>query len=280
MAYEKMSIEDFGKELLRSNDLDPVYVALLAVPWTRDRKYRWLVAYWCFYDCGVATWMSELEGQNFWEGMWAAAENETESPIGGRWKRAAERRHFRGRAATDGVAMLRMRYAQPEQMVYYIIGKDTGKIRTFKDIAARVKEHSAFGPWMAFKVADMLERVIGVSIDFDQAAIFMFKDPVKAVIMLWRAKTGYGQEAKPKSLTTTINQVVTWLTKEFGGFLAPPAGDRPVGLQEVETVLCKWKSHMNGHYPLGKDTREIRAGLAPWAEVSPNAAEFLAVMPE
>lgn len=280
MAYDKLSIQDFGRELLMSNDLDPVYVALLRVPWTRDRKYRWLVAYWCFYDCGVATYLSEFEDRAFWDGMKVAAENTTEMPIGGRWKRAAERRHFRGRAATDGVAMLRTRYDRPEQMVYYVIGKDTGKMRTFKDIAARVKEHAAFGPWMAFKVADMLDRVIGVSIDFDKAAIFMFKDPVKAVLMLWRLKTGYGEKAKPKNLAAVINEVVDTLTKEFGGFLAPPAEDRPVGLQEVETVLCKWKSHMNGHYPLGKDTREIRDGLAPWAQYIGAAKEFLENMPK
>ena len=278
--YERQSIIDFGKQLLRTYDLDPVYLALCKVPWNRDRKYRWLVAYWCFYDCGVATCISEFEDALFWNAMAAAAKNETEMPIGGRWKRAAERRHFRGQKCINAVAWLSQRYTKPEQMVYYIIGKDTGTMRTFKDIAARVKEHPAFGPWMAFKVADMLDCVLGVSIDFDKAAIFMFKDPVKAVLMLWLIETGYADNARPKDMSKVINQVVDMLLKEFGGFLAPPAFDRPVRLQEVETVLCKWKSHLNGHYPPGKDTREIRAGLTPWAEVSKAAKEFLEAMPD
>lgn len=280
MAYEKLSIQDFGRKLLETNDLDPVYMALMRVPWDKERKYRWLVAYWCFYDCGVATCLSEFEGEPFWDAMTVAAKNETEMPIGGRWKRAAERRHFRGKQATDAVLMLSLNYEKPEDMVKYIIGETTGKMRTFKEIAARVKEHRAFGPWMAFKVADMLDCVLGISIDFDKAAVFMFTDPVKAVVMLWREKTGYGKEAKPKDLSVVIDQVVDLLTKEFGGFLAPPAFERPVGLQEVETVLCKWKSHMNGHYPIGKDTREIRTGLAPWAQVNQAAKEFLEYMPK
>lgn len=270
------SIVDFGKQLLRTNDLDPVYVALFKVKWNRDRKYRWLVAYWCFYDCGVACWMSDFEAANFWEAMRCAAANQIESPIGGRWKRAAERRHFRGQKCIDAVQWLRGIYAKPEQMVEYIVGKD----RMFKDIAARVKEHPCFGPWMAFKVADMLDCVLGIPIDFDRAAIFMFKDPVKAVLMLWRLKTGYADNAKPKDFHAVIDQTVDWLIDEFKGFSAPPAFDRPVGLQEVETVLCKWKSHMNGHYPPGKDTREIRAGLTPWVSITRAAKEFLAMMPE
>ncbi|GAG17632.1 unnamed protein product, partial [marine sediment metagenome] len=49
-------------------------------------------------------------------------------------------------------------------------------------------------------------------------------------------------------------------------------------LQEVETVLCKWKSHMNGCYPMGKDTREITEGLAPWAGYT-SVREFREYMP-
>jgi len=163
-------------------------------------------------------------------------------------------------------------------MVDYIVG-DTWKPREFKEICSRVKEHSAFGPWIGFKVADMIDRVLGHPVNFDQAAIFMFKDPVKAVEMFWRQQTGYGEKARPKDLNAVITQVVAWLTGEFKDLKAPPIYDRPVGLQEVETVLCKWKSHMNGHYPLGKDTKEITEGLAPWAGYT-SVREFREFMPK
>ena len=40
--YGKLDIVDFGRRLLSSGDLDPVYLALNRSPWDRDRKLRWL----------------------------------------------------------------------------------------------------------------------------------------------------------------------------------------------------------------------------------------------
>jgi hypothetical protein len=42
---------------------------------------------------------------------------------------------------------------------------------------------------------------------------------------------------------------------------APPFHNRYVNVQEVETVLCKWKAHCNGYYEIGKDTSEVVHGL-------------------
>ncbi|GAG15566.1 unnamed protein product, partial [marine sediment metagenome] len=76
MAYDKLSIQDFGQGLLHSNDLDPVYVALYGLinnhRWDKDQLKRWLVAYWCFYNCGFASYISEFIGEQFWEEMWIA----------------------------------------------------------------------------------------------------------------------------------------------------------------------------------------------------------------
>lgn len=283
--YDRMEIVEFGKQLFTSNDLDPVYVTLRGLldskTWIVEQIYRWLVAYWCFYNCGQAAWMSSRKDDEFWDVLYEASQNDTTCPIGCRWPRGAERRHFRGKQALTAVNFLRNKYTKPEGMVEYIIGdNDISQSRTFKEIYSRVREHAIFGPWIGFKIADMLDRVLAVPVDFDEAAIFMFKDPVKAVVMLWRQKTGYGKEAQPKDLNSVIHQTVAWLTDEFKDFKAPPLYDRPVGLQEVETVLCKWKSHMNGHYPLLKDTIEISEGVASWANISDAAKNFLENMPK
>jgi hypothetical protein len=51
----EMSLEDFGKALLDTRDLDSVYVVLwrayrgLDMTWPTLRK--WLLAYWCFLPC-------------------------------------------------------------------------------------------------------------------------------------------------------------------------------------------------------------------------------------
>ena len=61
--------------------------------------------------------------------------------------------------------------------------------------------------------------------------------------------------------------VITELMDAYGGMLAPGYGQdsaRLVNIQEVETVLCKWKSARKGHYWIGLDTRDHRAQLSEW----------------
>ena len=279
--YERLEIKPFGSLLLTTQDLDPVYVALTGVmrdhSWTREQVMRWLVAYWCIYHSGVACYISESEGNEFWDLLYTAAENVKPSPLGDRWPRTPPRRHFRGKAATDSVKYLRGRYERPEQMVDYIIGDSP---RVFKDVSKRVQEHKAFGPWIGFKIADMIERVLGEPVCFNRAEVFMFKDPVKAVLRLWRYHTGYGETAKPKDLNGVIVEVVNWLIDAFKDHKAPPLMDRAPGLQEIETILCKWSHHMTGHYPLMADTIQItEKELGPWEDVSVSCKQYASCMP-
>lgn len=278
-GYPRLSIQEFGSSLLDSGDLDPVYVALHRCGWSRPHQCRWLVAYWCFYNCGVASWLSEREGPEFWAVMMKAARNDELSPPGERWPRGRERRHFRGAAGISAVAQLAQAYSEhPERMVDLICEYAPD----FKDVTGKVMEHPLFGPWIAFKVADMIERVLGVHVDFTEAAVFMFKDPVKAAVMYWNQQNYHELEDQPGPpfiRNVIIPEVVSELTCYFAHVKAPPRNDRPVGLQEVETVLCKWKSHMHGHYPPGLDTREIRESLTLWAPHSWAASNFLRAMP-
>lgn len=271
--YERLPIEKFGRHLITTGDLDPIYNALVgarkAKAYDEPQLYRWLIAYWCFYHAGVASFMSEMEGQEFWHWMMVAAENEQESPAGGRWPRGHERRHFRAKNATSSIFhMVKTWGAFPEDMVQYIAAPETeGQTDPlkFKIVSKRVQEHVGFGPWIGFKVADMVDRALGVQVDFDQAAVFMFKDPEKAAMMLWEERYGhqYPEGAKPKR-DAILTGVTDYLIGEFKDLAAPPLGDRPINIQEVETVLCKWKSHMNGHYPLWNDIKEINEGLSAW----------------
>lgn len=281
--YERLDIVTFGTHLLSSNDLDPIYVALVAMDLPDDQLSRWLVAYWCFYHAGVASYLSEKEGEDFWAEFRKACLNEEESPVGARWERGSERRHFRGANAMKTFDDLSGRYPKPEAMVDYIVYGSEGKIErtplSYRDITKRSKEHSGFGPWIAFKIADMVDRVIGYDVDFSTNDVFMFKDPKQAALLLWRNHHGYGEHVKPKE-AVVVSAVVEHLTELFASdYKAPPFYDRPVGLQEIETVLCKWKSHMNGHYPLNNDLIEINEGLNQWALVSRTAQLFRRNLP-
>jgi hypothetical protein len=129
------------------------------------------------------------------------------------------------------------------------------------DVMRRAQEHVGFGPWIAFKIADMAERVMGVPVSFTDAEVFVFKDPAKAAVMTWLVwhpeltqpiADAPGVEpnnvaAGPAARAALLREVVSRLTHEFRDLPAPPGWDRPVALNEIETVLCKWKAHINGH---------------------------------
>lgn len=49
------------------------------------------------------------------------------------------------------------------------------------------------------------------------------------------------------------------------------------GVQEAETVLCKYKSYRNGHYFVGKDTKEIRYALKGWGATANHLAHLVGI---
>lgn len=276
--YPRLAIERFGAHLLESQDLDPIYVALhhcrTVYGWPEEQIAKWLVAYWCFYDSGVACWLAE-DDVEFWEWMRIAAANERPSPTGERWTRGQERRHFRGGASVIAVQRLQASYARPLDLINLLkrLPTDVGSIMD------AVKGLYLFGDWIAFKVADMLEACLGHHIDFDQGHVFMFEQPREAALMLWRQRMKIPDGARPKDEDQVILAVVNSLLNTFSHFKAPPRYDRPIALQEIETILCKWKSHMSGHYPLWNDIDKIRRSLDKWIDHSELAAAFLIALP-
>lgn len=292
-AYERLNPVAFGHHAITTGDLDPVYCALSEMPLSEAQRNRWLIAYWCFYHCGFASYASEAEGEDFWKVMLEAGRNETASPAGGRWPRGSERRHFRGKQAEAALQELMARYGSDTcGMVDTILGEPSDEIPfdpiPFKTIADRVKTHRGFGPWIAFKVADMVDRVVRQPVEFNDAAVFMFKDPVKGagLVARWVA-LGEPETFDPQDVLVALDEpvtegdihvAVTYLQEKLGHLQAPPHADRVINLQEVETVLCKWKSHLRGHYPLYNDIDEILHGLDPkWGR---TAADFHQAMPK
>ncbi len=288
-AYERLSIEQFGRQLLTTGDLDPLYIALARSGMPSEERARWLIAYWCFYHAGASSYLAEYEGHEFWMKMMTAAINHDPSPLGGRWPRAPERRHFRGNQAIQAVGELSLRYGDsPENMVGYLAHDEPmpctefGSVPclTFEQVSLRAREHRGFGEWIAFKIADMLDALELISVDFSAAGVFMYKDPRLSALMTYDllaekqlVVTGAGTEADE------IRLVLQYLQVQFSDLHCPHRMERGIAVQELETVLCKHKSHLKGHYPLLNDTYQITAGLTQWAQVSKLARQLLAAMP-
>ncbi len=245
-----MRIEEFADALIISGDLDPVYIALCRVNLPHDQFRRWLFAYWCFYHMGVASYLSEFTDGRYWDQMSKAAKNASPPPVGERWPRGTERRHFRGEKCVLAMEMFATRPA--ETWVTSLYPFETAD-EIIKHVSSRWPQ---FGSWIGFKVADMLEVCAGQPIEFAPSIPLLYKEPAAALTMLAGPDPDRGTGAYGD------------LIARVGQYLEPAAGRRQCGVQEAETVLCKWKSHMNGHYPVGKDSREIRHHLSGWGDTA------------
>lgn len=267
-----MSVTGFGKLLFTSGDLDPVYLALNGSKMEDDQLARWLVAYWSFYHCGLACWASERRGKAFWAALLEAARNETEAPCRGRWPRGTERRHFRGAAGLSAVEALRKRYGStPEDMVEFMAD---GPLDV-RSVIDRASTHRLFGSWIGFKIADMLDAVVGLKVKQDDVSVFLYDTPRKSILeklpLLPIKQKGTEEEL--------LERAMHWLRDELEDHPIPHKPKSKPDWFSLETVWCKHLSHMHGHYPPFKDIHEIRHGLQPWLKSSPTAIKFLGAMP-
>lgn len=274
------TIETFGANLLSWEDLDPIYTALVRSGMEPAALRRWLLVYSCCYHAGVASYVTDQydgNSNNFWASLFDWAENTVERPpptgLADRWPRGSERRHSRGLIAKVMVRELYKRYKErPEDFIEACVAPSVA------EVSKRVRAHYNYGPWIAFKIADLIDRVLGKPVNFDAASIFLFDSPREAAEMVyWESACTEAPEPDAAALAHVMSDLV----KHFNdaGYLAPPQLDRPIGNAEVETILCKWKSHVGGHYDVGHDILEIREGLEPWLAHSRTAVQFLSALP-
>lgn len=238
----------WGRRLIETNDHDPLYVGLVNWNVRGSRIRRYLLAYWCCYSVGASWYISQQSGSRFWDLLETAAINEHPTPINSRWPRAHERRHWRGQKCVESVWALRSTYKHPEEAVLDI----EHHARSLKDVEGIVTGWPQFGPWIAFKAADMLERVLGSRIAFPDELLSMYKDPRE------------GAEMAAPIMGLNPSEVLVEMLDDYQDLIAPGYPGRSVNVQEIETVLCKFKSALNGRYWIGLDTRDHRLELEQW----------------
>jgi hypothetical protein len=309
------TVQEFGRSLVATGDLDPIYLMLNGAKLDPATVQRWSLAYWMFYHAGVASRIAEAGSKKFWSTVQQAQDE--------KWPRGTERRHFKGAQSQQAINALREQYLSPEDAVAWVMlgvadktipkkvrlaaGYSDGQIppQPFTVIRDRVMSWRGFGPWIAFKVADMTDAVLGVPVDFSSAAEYLFDDPRKGAGWVFAQRHGAeirdaistvrlnpGQELEGESLDfvkswydgcdsaerhNMMEDTLEFLGQELGHLMCPHA-DRPLALQEYETILCKYKSHLNGKYPVGKDTKEILHGLRPehgWGDLAAQLHDAL-----
>lgn len=246
---------DFGRLLIETRDLDPVYVALNGSGLALPVLERWCVAYWLYYSSGVASVAATFEGQAFWAHLLG---------IVSRAPRGMERRHFRGVQAVDAMVWLGKHFDGPEAFVAWLFAPHPeGKDLDLGTVRARAKVIPMFGPWISWKLADMGERCLGRPVSFDNGEIGIYKDPRQGAALVDNG------DWKSSISDDNVRKVTVALIELLGDLRAPPQDDRPLNAQEIETVLCKFKANRKGFYPLGKDSRDVAESLEKAGGVAP-----------
>jgi Alpha-glutamyl/putrescinyl thymine pyrophosphorylase clade 2 len=258
MKMTMTNIYKFGDDLIQSRDLDPVYCALYGAQLSEPQLARLLLGYLAFYHLGASAWLSEHEGDAFWMAMLAAARNDTPSPLGRRWPRGSERRHFRGAKCVTAVTWLQAVYQTPEAPIRSLLD-----CKTAKHVISRIEQWPMFGPWSAYKAADLLDRCVGHPLQFDPNIGLLYREP--------RA----GLDLLAAELNQSPLQIYAALRSYFSARKAPPRDDRSCGAAEVETILCKYKAMRGGHYFVGKDIIEVRHALQGWGTTAAQLLQSL-----
>lgn len=289
-----MDVTEFGSKLVLTGDLDPIYTMLNASDLPAPTLKRWVLAYWMFYHAGVSSLIAHSKPEHFWRMVWKA-QNE-------KWPRGTERRHFKAENSRKAIEYLQEHFNTAEDAVKWVsatghlalsrhLGEDVGQAR-FREILRRAQTWVGFGPWIAFKMADMINAVLHVPVSFEGSEDTFFDDPVAGAFcvvhqeagVLWKGpELVVAAKANAKSMSgterTEIVQEATSLLKAgpLGKLRSPTNPDRFLAVQEYETIFCKYKSHLNGHYPPGKDTKEILHGLRDdrWGPLAKKLADNL-----
>lgn len=235
-SKERLGVVEFGQRLIETGDLDPLYIALYNAKFPRPKMCKWLVCYWCYYHAGLCCVASEQ--RNFFGFLLEVAQGGTKYP------RGSERRHFRGNLAVDSVKRMAATFDSAEDIVDWLVAAGPSAAGIMK----RVKTLHGFGEWISWKVPDMIERLGLAPVEF-------VEDDVR--LMFKSSLDGAAEVAKRHGGTHAANPLLfahRYLIRKLGRLEAPPSFDRRINVQETETVFCKWKSHLGGHYPLGKDS--------------------------
>lgn len=247
----------FGRQLVSTGDLDPIYILLWESDWEQHLLRRWLIAYWAFYHVGTASWIAEAGGkfeEAYWQRFGQAASSKE-------WPRSAERRHYRGKNAASSLQDLQDRG---------LVG--LWKSLTFmKEVSASqvmgiIQGWTGFGPWIAFKVADMLERLNLAPIRFS-IQDSLYESPLKGAELLWEQECpGLDHH---RQTTLAPHGVGPWAVERIlstlNSCLAPPRYERELNCQEAETILCKFHAYSKGHYHMGEDIAACRKALLRFA---------------
>lgn len=258
----------WGRKCIEAGDLEPLDSALshMVADGLMDRAQlsRWWIAFWGVYNIGAASYLSE-QTETFWSALYDAAANDEPSPLGERWPRGAERRHWRGQNAKTAVSWMWTNYPKGPEGIMDFLYQDGDFLKTKK----RAKSLPQFGEWASFDVVYTGLCHFGWSGHIPVNLDAFFRIPQQGA----KEAGEYWGCTPDEALMRVMDGIVD---------VPVPPGHltkRMCRAGEAETIFCKWMHASHGSYYIGKDTRDMHATLTKWSTVSPTAIALKARLP-
>jgi len=267
----------FGQRLLATQDLDPVPLALHHLHLPPPQLRRFLLAWWLYDHPGTAALLSESKGGLFW----IRAAQGLEDEDGGGLPRGPARRNYHGEGPARVLRGMQATYPQPETLVNRLTPAEDEPLSfdAHRQLILNL-DLPFYHPWMSFRVADTLERLLGARLYFDREQQRKMVAPGQWERHDYLEPPGDARPASLPSETDGQEQV------RYGAMLAsrawtlggpedaldhlaaglrphpgPPRHRRLSNAQECVLVLRKFGAHARGSYGIGQETLET---LAAW----------------
>jgi len=216
----------FSKLLFKLEDADPGYMLLARAELTEAQKLRYVLAWCTFYNPGLAARASDYQGARFYEFL---------RKVYPTAKRASERRHFRGQAGLKALAQWQDLYPKPEAMIEACFGS------TYLEVRKNMQHMAQMGDYFYWKLADIQDTVFAQPVNFTGCEKYMPKVPQQGAEMI----------AELESTCFALPVAMSTVTKHISKMKHPFKPNRPLALQEAETVCCVFKQHVVGDYKFG-----------------------------
>lgn len=238
---DDMTYLQFGDRMMRLSDHDFSHVVMANAPWTQEETERVFLAYRWFMHVGTACWLASVADiEQFWQRL----ESEYDT-----LPRKIDRHQTRGARGWQTINYARQISSEPSEIldVWYPTGS------SFAYCYHELIKVPDWGPSNVWHGYDMAERVLrwrnlpGVTLK--ESEDYMYDYP-------WEVLREYTDEEYPKSV-----DVARRMLDEFAYLPAPPFGDRSINMQELETILCRFRKYRKNRYEFGKDKATVIKNL-------------------
>lgn len=227
MSLLKFSCSGFGDRLEELKDTDPVVSLVYTPKWSKQTLRKWLLAYGCFNNVGVACWVADESGTAYWDRMLCGA----------------------GSKKTTATA----KYLASRKLDALI--KDLGAT----DCMSRVTGWKGFTEQSAFRLISLASKLQIVDFEFQSEEIKQLAFLVEGAVRLWEAIRSPQEPPKRREL---VAWALSWITHKVGkSKLVPPTYHRSFGDVEAAIVLQKWNLYMEDEYTLGQDVANMYDSL-------------------